>query len=82
MKLYFSKDAQNEIVIKMSTGTVIEEFSYIEMIKNLLLDNKFDDTEYSEDITDDEKERIETMLSSINESIIIENIDEDKSETE
>lgn len=76
MKLYFSKDGQSDIVVKMSTGTVVEEFSYVDMIKNLMLDNKFDDTEYSEDITDEEKGRIETMLSSINESIIIENEEE------
>jgi len=69
MKLYFSKDSSNEIVVKMSTSTVVEEFSYVEMIKNLLLDNKFDATDFSDDITEDEKDRIETMLSSINESI-------------
>lgn len=69
MKLYFSKDSSDEIVVKMSTTTVVEEFSYVDMIKNLLLDNTFDDTDFSSDISDDEKERIENMLSSINESI-------------
>jgi hypothetical protein len=69
MKLYFSKDSSNEIVVKMSISTVVEEFSYVEMIKNLLLDNNFDETDFSAEITADEKGRIETMLSSINESV-------------
>lgn len=79
MKLYFTKDEENDIVVTMSTGTVVEEFSYVDMIKNLMLNNKFDDTEYSNGITDEEKDRIETMLSSINGSIFIEN-EEDSEE--
>ncbi|RLJ97755.1 hypothetical protein C8N27_2846 [Tenacibaculum discolor] len=76
MKLYFSKDDQDEIVVKMSTSTVQEDFSYVEMIKNLLNNNEFDETEFSSDFSDDEKSRIETMLSSINESIASENGEE------
>ncbi|MCY4560974.1 MAG: hypothetical protein OXC03_01390 [Flavobacteriaceae bacterium] len=73
MKLYFSKDDQDEIVVKMSTSTVQEDFSYVEMIKNLLENKEFDDTEFTDDFTDDEKTRIETMLNSINASIVTEN---------
>lgn len=76
MKLYFSKDDQDEIVVKMSTSTIQEDFSYVEMIKNLLNNNEFDETEFSGDFSDDEKSRIETMLSSINESISSENGEE------
>lgn len=76
MKLYFSKDNQDEIVVKMSTSTIQEDFSYVEMIKNLLNNNEFDETEFSGDFSDDEKSRIETMLSSINESIASENGEE------
>lgn len=56
MKLYFSKDDQDEIVVKMSTSTVQEDFSYVEMIKNLLENKEFDDTEFTDDFTDDEKQ--------------------------
>ena len=80
MKLYFSKDDQDEIVVKMSTSTVQEDFSYVEMIKNLLNNNEFDDTEFTDDFTDDEKSRIETMLSSINASIVTENGVEENNE--
>ena len=70
MKLYFSKNGQNEIVVQMSSSTIQEDFSYIEMIKNLLIRNEFEETEYIGDFTDDEKGRIETMLKEINDSII------------
>tara|TARA_R110002074_G_scaffold284837_1_gene456580 strand:+ start:311 stop:568 length:258 start_codon:yes stop_codon:yes gene_type:complete len=76
MKLYFSKDDQDEIVVKMSTSTIQEDFSYVEMIKNLLNNNEFDETEFSGDFSDDEKSRIESMLSSINESIASEIVEE------
>ena len=75
IKLYFSKDDQDEITVKMSTSTVQEEFSYVEMIKNLLDNNAFDETEFSGDFTDDEKSRIESMLNSINDSIETESND-------
>lgn len=81
MKLYFSKDEQDEIVVKMSTSTVQEDFSYVEMIKNLLNNNEFDDTEFTDDFTDDEKTRIEKMLDSINHSITIENEVEENNPT-
>lgn len=80
MKLYFSKDDQDEIVVKMSTSTIQEDFSYVEMIKNLLENNEFDDTEFTDDFTDDEKTRIETMLSSINASITTDNEDEENNQ--
>lgn len=73
MKLYFSKDDQDEIIVKMSTSTIQDDFSYVKMIKNLLDNNEFEDTEFSEDFTEDEKTRIETMLTTINSSIISEN---------
>ncbi|MDY7395370.1 hypothetical protein UMM65_08965 [Aureibaculum sp. 2210JD6-5] len=81
MKLYFSKDDQDEIVVKMSTSTVQEDFSYVEMIKNLLENNEFDDTDFTDDFTDDEKTRIETMLNSINASIVSENDVEENNQT-
>jgi hypothetical protein len=70
MKLYFTKDEQQEIVVQMSTGIVMQEFSYIEMIKGLLSSNNFEATDYSDEITDEEEDRIESMLSSINDSIV------------
>lgn len=76
MKLIFSKDDENNLSIQMATGTVVEEFSYVEMIKNLIKNNKFDDTQYDEKISIAEREKIESMLKEINESIEQENNEE------
>lgn len=64
MKLIFSKDKNNEIDVKLQKGTLIEDFSYIEMIKQLLSDNNFEDTEFN-NLSDDEQHKIETMLEKI-----------------
>lgn len=69
MKLIFSKDENNNLSIQMATGTIVDEFSYINMIKELIKNNKFDETEYSENITDKERETINSMLKEINDSI-------------
>ena len=73
MKLIFSKDDENNLSIQMATGTVVEDFTYVEMIKGLIKNNKFDDTQYDEKITEEEREKIESMLKKINESIGQEN---------
>jgi len=82
MKLYFSKDEQNEIVVKMSTLTIQEDFSYIQMIKNLLVKNKFKETDFLGDFSDDEKNRIQAMLKNINDSIVTSGEEESEEEGE
>lgn len=72
MKLLFSKDEEENIIVKMAKGTVVEEFSYVEMIKILLQNNTFDNTDFGNNITSEEIERIESMLSSINDSLEVE----------
>lgn len=64
MKLIFSKDTNNEIEIKYQNGTIVEDFSYTEMVKQLLIDNKFEDTDFGT-LTEDEQEKIKTMLEKI-----------------
>ena len=68
MKLIFTKNADNEINVQLAKGTILEDFSYTEMLKQLLDNNNFEETEYH-NITDDEKSRIEVMLKKINETI-------------
>ena len=79
MKLIISKDENEELVIKMARGTIEEDFTYVKMLKELLNNNKFEDTIYKEGVTETEKERIENMLTQINE--LIENESDNKSET-
>jgi hypothetical protein len=69
MKLIISKDESDELLIKIAKGTVEEEFTYVEMLKELLNNNKFEETIYEEGVTETEKERIESMLKQINEVI-------------
>jgi hypothetical protein len=64
MKLIFSKDANNEIGIKYQNGTIVEDFSYTEMVKQLLVNNKFDDTDFGT-LTSEEQEKINSMLEKI-----------------
>jgi predicted small secreted protein len=69
MKLIISKDENDELLIKIAKGTIEEEFSYVKMLKELLNNNKFEETIYKEGVTEPEKERIESMLKQINELI-------------
>ncbi|HSH65284.1 MAG TPA: hypothetical protein VLB84_05660 [Bacteroidia bacterium] len=68
MKLIFTKGQDNEITVQLTKGTVVENFSYVEMIKQLLEHNKFEDTDFN-NINEDEKKRIEGMLQKINEAV-------------
>ncbi|MFT4094134.1 MAG: hypothetical protein QM640_10885 [Niabella sp.] len=64
MKLIFSKNANNEIDIKYQNGTIVEDFSYTEMVKQLLAYNKFEDTDFGT-LTAEEQGKINLMLEKI-----------------
>lgn len=64
MKLIFAKDKNNEIDVKLQKGTIIEDFTYPEMISQLLVDNNFRDTDFG-NLTKEEQNKINSMLSKI-----------------
>lgn len=66
MKLIFTKDANNEINVQLQKGTVIEDFSYTEMVSQLLTQNVFDNTDFT-NLSEEEKSKIQSMLGKINE---------------
>lgn len=66
MKLIFTKDVNSEINVQLQRGTVAEEFTYTEMVKQLLIDKKFDETDFT-DLSDEEKGKIQSMLDKITE---------------
>jgi hypothetical protein len=66
MKLLFNKKDNNDITIKIQQGTVPVEFTYTEMIKQLLENNTIDDTDFG-NLSDDEQENLEDMLNKISE---------------
>lgn len=68
MKLIFTKNQENDTILQLQKGTVAEDFSYTEMIKQLLEKNSFEDTVYN-NYTIDEQAKIESMLKKINEAI-------------
>lgn len=64
MKLFFSKDENNEISLQLQRGTTAEDFSYIEMVRQLLERNTFEDTDFG-NLSVEEQGKIQTMLDKI-----------------
>jgi hypothetical protein len=64
MKLIFNKEDNNDITVKIQQGTIPIEFTYTEMIKQLLENNTIDDTDFG-NLSDDEKKNLEDMLGKI-----------------
>jgi hypothetical protein len=64
MKLIFSKDDSNEISVQLQNGTIVETFSYTEMVSQLLINNKFEDTDFG-NLSTEEQEKIQIMLDKI-----------------
>jgi hypothetical protein len=64
MKLIFSKDNNNEISVQLQNGTIVEAFSYTEMVRQLLINNKFEDTDFG-NLSTEEREKVQTMLDKI-----------------
>lgn len=69
MKLLFKKTDQ-DIVVKIKDLKGEEDFDYIKMIKHLIEDNKFEDSEFEGEFTDAEKQSVATMLKGVNNAII------------
>lgn len=64
MKLIFNKEANNEITVKIQKGTVAVDFTYIEMIKQLLEDNTIEETSFN-NLTEDEEACLNEMLTKV-----------------
>lgn len=64
MKLMFSKTENGDINVLMQKGTITENFSYLEMLEQLLDKNEIDEPDFTgfEEI---EKERIKELLNKI-----------------
>lgn len=64
MKLIFTKDTNNEIDVKLQKGTIIEDFTYTEMVRQLLTSNSFEDSEFN-NLAEEEEDRLRNMLKKI-----------------
>lgn len=69
MKLVFFKDAE-EIKVKLRVEDGDVNFDYIKLIEYLHKRNELEETEYPNDITAIEQEKIDDMINKINESVI------------
>jgi hypothetical protein len=69
MKLVFFKE-ENEIKLKLNHENSDEEFNYVRLIEFLHDGNELEDTEYYQDITEEEKEKINDMIQKINGKVV------------
>lgn len=77
MKLLFTKEENGDIKAQIQQGTIAIDFSYTEMVKQLLDNNEIDDVDFV-DLDEDEKGKINEMLEKIRQVFIEEeNSDED-----
>lgn len=77
MQLSFKKDKKGEPSVFIKKGSKEEPFSYVEMVKSLVDNNKFKKSVYDKNITKDEKAHIEKMIIEINE-VVESNVAEEK----
>ena len=65
MKLLVKKN-NGEFEIKSQIDGVINDFDYVELINYLYTNNKLEDTEYDENISEWEKNSINDLIQKIN----------------
>ena len=70
MKLVFFKEDE-DIKLKLNNNGTDEEFSYVKLIKFLHLGNELEETEYYDDISEEEKSKIDEMILKINEKVVV-----------
>lgn len=79
MKLVFFKE-EGEIKLKLKHNDIDEAFNYIRLIEFLHENNELETTEYCDDISDEEQEKINEMITTINEKIVSNTVSQEESE--
>lgn len=67
MKLHFNKTTEGDVQVKMEEGTVLSEFDYIEMLKQLSQNNQID-SDWG-NLEDNERNKIEELLEKIKNAV-------------
>lgn len=67
MKLLFKKNEKGDIQVQIEKGTVLSEFDYIEMLKQLIQRNQIECT--WENLDKDEQAKINELLDKIKEAV-------------
>ncbi len=69
MKLVFFKKDE-EIKLKFNNNGKDMEFNYVKLIEFLHTNNELEETEYWDDISEDEKNKVNAMIDKINEVVV------------
>ena len=69
MKLVFSKNEELEISVHSLSGSNKTEFNYIDMIKELIKDEKLDTPELIGEFTEAEMKSVNSMVKHINDEV-------------
>lgn len=69
MKITFAKDEEQQIKVRLKEDDEELEFDYIKMITYLFDEKQLEEPEFGEGITDEEKEKIQDMITNINSAI-------------
>ncbi len=67
MKLHFRKSENGDIQVQMEIGTIMSEFDYIEMLKQLIQNNQIE-SEW-ENLEDNEKIKLQELLTKITNAV-------------
>lgn len=67
MKLHFCKNEKGDIQVQIETGTVLSEFNYIEMLKQLTQNNQIECDWGTLD--KDERTKLSELLDKIKEAV-------------
>lgn len=67
MKLHFNKTTEGDVQVKMEKGTVLSEFDYIEMLKQLSQNNQID-SDWG-NLEDNERNKIDELLEKIKNAV-------------
>lgn len=71
MKLvFFKNEGSDEIKLKLNHEGKDEDFNYVRLIEFLHNNNKLEETEYPTDILSDEKDKIDGMITKINNVVV------------
>jgi hypothetical protein len=69
MKIIFKKTAEGTLSIQLVKGAATIDFTYVDMIKELLSNNQLEESVFEGDISPEEKQKIGEMLQKISESM-------------
>ncbi len=69
MKLVFNKDENSQISVSQEVEGKTKDFSYVDMIKNLINEKKLEEPQVDDGFSEAETKSIKTMVDLINREV-------------